>query len=205
MHTKTMEGLIGARTNMNMTNVPMRVFKEARRRGDTGTMERAMGYVNDFETRAYQYKDTAEDGMKEEAKEAREKKKQELEERIEKSREERKELEAQREQERIEAQKKAETNTSQNERDSNTAPTETINCQTVYHSPNNTNLSDETDPTLPKADTIEISSEGLTMSNHSYSGKVSVLPNYPVFYSSSGAADRGSAAQSGDIKLDVSV
>ena len=110
MHTKTMEGLIGARTNMNMTNVPMRVFKEARRRGDTGTMERAMGYVNDFETRAYQYKDTAEEGMKEEAEEAREKKKQELEERIEKSREERKELEAQREQERIEAQKKPAVN-----------------------------------------------------------------------------------------------
>ena len=205
MHTKTMEGLIGARTNMNMTNVPMRVFKEARRRGDTGTMERAMGYVNDFETRAYQYKDTAEEGMKEEAEEAREKRKQELEERIEKSREERKELEAQRDQERIEAQKKPETNTAQNERNSNTASTETINCETVYDSPNNTNLPGETDPILPKADTIEISSEGLTMSNHSYSGKVSILPDRPVFYSSSGTADKGSATQSGDVKLDVSV
>ncbi|MBD5514950.1 MAG: hypothetical protein HDR06_09925 [Lachnospiraceae bacterium] len=205
MHTKTMEGLIGARTNMNMTNVPMRVFKEARRRGDTGTMERAMGYVNDFETRAYQYKDTVEDGMKEEAEEAREKRKQELEERIEKSREERKDLEVQREQERIEAQRKPAANTSQNERDITATSAETNSCETVYDSPNNTNLSSETDPIPPKADTIEISSEGLTLSNHSSSGKVSVLPDHPVFYSSAGAADRGNAAQSGDVKLDVSV
>ena len=205
MHTKTMEGLIGARTNMNMTNVPMRVFKEARRRGDTGTMERAMGYVNDFETQAYQYKDTAEEGMKEEAQEAREKRKQELKERIEKSREERKELEAQREQERIDAQKDPETNTAKNKRDTNTASSEAISGETSYDSPNNKNLSGETDPIPPKADTIEISSEGLTMSNHSYSGKVSVLPDHPVFYSSSGAADRGSATQNGDVNLDVSV
>lgn len=33
MHTKTMEGLIGARANMDMANVPMKVYKEARRRG----------------------------------------------------------------------------------------------------------------------------------------------------------------------------
>lgn len=48
MHTKTMEGLVGARTNMNQLNTPMRVYKEARRKGDTATMERAMGFVNDF-------------------------------------------------------------------------------------------------------------------------------------------------------------
>lgn len=86
MHTKTMEGLIGARTNMDMTNVPMRVFKETRRKGDTATMERAMGYVNDFEDQAYQYKDTAEEDMKEEAKSARAKKIHELQESIEKHR-----------------------------------------------------------------------------------------------------------------------
>ena len=196
MHTKTMEGLIGARTNINMTNVPMRVYKEARRRGDTGTMERAMGYINDFETRAYQYKDTAEEGMKEEAEEAREKRKQELEERIEKSREERKELEAQKEQD---------TNTTKNERNINTASAETTSGETVYDSPSNTNFSGNTNSIPPKADTIEISSEGFTMSNHSYSSKVSVLPDHPVFYSSSGAADRGSNTQNGDVNLDVSV
>ena len=42
MHTKTMEGLIGARTNMEMLNTPFRVFKEARLKGDTAMMERAM-------------------------------------------------------------------------------------------------------------------------------------------------------------------
>ena len=34
MNTKTMEGLVGARTNMNLVNTPMRVFKEARRKGN---------------------------------------------------------------------------------------------------------------------------------------------------------------------------
>ena len=43
MHTKTMEGLIGARTNMDLTKVPMRVYKEARLRNDYATMERSMG------------------------------------------------------------------------------------------------------------------------------------------------------------------
>lgn len=93
MNTKTMEGLIGARTNMDLVNTPMRVFKEARRKGDLGTMERAMGYVNDFEDKADNYKTVADEGIKEEAKELREKKKLELEETIEKRREERKELE----------------------------------------------------------------------------------------------------------------
>ena len=88
MHAKTMEGLIGARTNMDMTNVPMRVFKEARRKGDTATMERAMGYVRDFEDHAYQYKDKADEGMKEEAEEAREEEKLAREEAIEKRRDE---------------------------------------------------------------------------------------------------------------------
>lgn len=93
MNTKTMEGLIGARTNMDLVNTPMRVFKEARRKGDLGTMERAMGYVNEFEAKADDYKTAADEGMKEEAKDLREKEKLELEETIEKRREERKELE----------------------------------------------------------------------------------------------------------------
>lgn len=53
MHTKTMEGLIGARTNMEMLNTPFRVFKEARLKGDTAMMERAMGYMGDFHEDAY--------------------------------------------------------------------------------------------------------------------------------------------------------
>ena len=63
MHVKTMEGLIGARVNMNLTREPMRVFREASRKDDFATMERAMGYVNEYEDRAFEYKKTADDGM----------------------------------------------------------------------------------------------------------------------------------------------
>lgn len=66
MHTKTMEGLIGARTNMNLVDTPMRVYKEARRKGDLGAMEK-------------------------EAEEAKEKEKLEREEELEKKREEKRE------------------------------------------------------------------------------------------------------------------
>lgn len=93
MHTKTMEGLVGASTNMNLLNTPMRVFKEARRRGDTATMERAMEYAGDFSERAEKYQIKADEGMKEEAKEAREKEKLEREKAIEKRREEKEKLE----------------------------------------------------------------------------------------------------------------
>lgn len=88
MHTKTMEGLIGARTNTDMMNVPMRVYKEARRKGDRGTMERAMGYACDFQDKAEEYKEKAKDGMKKDAEAAAEKEKAQSEEMVEKRREE---------------------------------------------------------------------------------------------------------------------
>ncbi|MCI8364154.1 MAG: hypothetical protein HFG34_04300 [Eubacterium sp.] len=93
MHTKTIEGLVGASTNVNLLNTPMRVFKEARRRGDTATMERAMEYAGDFSERAEKYQVKADAGMKEEAEEAREKEKLEREKAIEKRREEKEKLE----------------------------------------------------------------------------------------------------------------
>lgn len=93
MNTKTMEGLVGARTNMNLTNTPMRVFKEARRRGDAATMERALGYVDEFSDKAEKYKSEADKGMAEDAKEAREKAKLQREEAVQKRREEREKLE----------------------------------------------------------------------------------------------------------------
>ena len=93
MHTKTMEGLIGARTNMNLMNTPMRVYKEARRKGDSETMERAMGYANECSDRAEEYKAEADKGMKEDAKEAREKAKVQREEAVQKRRDEREKLE----------------------------------------------------------------------------------------------------------------
>ena len=102
MNTKTMEGLVGARTNINMVNTPLRVFKEARRKGDTATMERAMGYVNEFEDKADEYKIKADAGMQEEAKEARERAEAEREKAIEKRKAEREKLE-----ERMEENKEA--------------------------------------------------------------------------------------------------
>lgn len=104
MNTKTMEGLVGARTNMNLTNTPMRVFKEARRRGDAATMERALGYVDEFSDKAEKYKVEADKGMAEDAKEAREKAKLQREEAIQKRRKEREKLE-----EKIEENRNADT------------------------------------------------------------------------------------------------
>ncbi|MCI8490513.1 MAG: hypothetical protein HFJ04_09815 [Lachnospiraceae bacterium] len=94
MHVKTMEGLVGARTNMNLLNTPMRVFKEARRKGDLATMERAMGYVGEFADKTEEYKAEADKGMEEDAKEAKEKAKELCEEAIQTRREEREKLEA---------------------------------------------------------------------------------------------------------------
>ena len=106
MNTKTMEGLVGARTNMNLLNTPMRVFKEARHKGDTATMERAMEYVGEFSDRAGDYKAEADKGMEEDAREAREKAELQREEAIQKRREEREKLE-----EKIEGNRNADTNT----------------------------------------------------------------------------------------------
>ena len=114
MHTKTMEGLIGARTNMNLANTPMRVYKEARRRGDSETMERAMGYAGEFADRAEEYRAKADKGMEEDAREAREKEKLQREMAVRKRREEREKLE-----ERIGENKSA---------DGSTVPQETKAC-----------------------------------------------------------------------------
>ena len=91
MHTKTMEGLIGARTNMELLNTPFRVFKEARRKGDTAMMERSMGYMGDFHEDAYEYKEEADEGMKKDAEETRKIAEKQREEMIENRREEREE------------------------------------------------------------------------------------------------------------------
>ncbi len=93
MHTKTMEGLVGANTNMHLLNTPFRVYKEASRRGDTAAMERAMGYVTECSDKAGEYMEKAESGMKEDAKEARERAEAERESTVWKRRKEQEELE----------------------------------------------------------------------------------------------------------------
>lgn len=93
MHIKTIEGLTGAHTNHNLLQTPFRVYKDARRRGDMGVMERAMGYIEDFEGKAKEYQVEAEEGMKEDAKEAAEREQRDQEKLIEKCREDRLEQE----------------------------------------------------------------------------------------------------------------
>jgi alkanesulfonate monooxygenase SsuD/methylene tetrahydromethanopterin reductase-like flavin-dependent oxidoreductase (luciferase family) len=88
-----MEGLAGASMNMKMMNTPFRVYQEAERRGDTSVMERAMGYVGETADKAEDYQKKIEKGMKEEAKEAREKAKSEQENAVRKRKEERGEQE----------------------------------------------------------------------------------------------------------------
>ena len=93
MNTKTMEGLVGARANVDLINRPFKVFKEARRKGDTATMERAMGYVDECSRRAEEYRSEAEEGTREEIKKAKAQAELEREEAIKKRREERESLE----------------------------------------------------------------------------------------------------------------
>lgn len=71
MKAGSMQGLIGASVNMKLTRTPMRVFKEAERRGDTETMKRAMGYVEDFQEKAYECSDKAQNEIGKELKEER--------------------------------------------------------------------------------------------------------------------------------------
>ena len=106
MHAKTMEGLVGARTNMERLNNPFRVYKEARLKGDTAKMEQAMDYMGDCTEAAYDYKEKADEGMKKDAEETRRIAEEQREEAIRKRKEEREKLE-----ERLEENRNADTNT----------------------------------------------------------------------------------------------
>lgn len=110
MNTKTMEGLVGARTNMKLMDTPMRVYKEARLKGDTETMKRAMGYVNECSDQAEEYQAKADKGMEEDARKAQEKAKLQREEAAQKRREEREKLEK-----KMEENRNADTNTNSGE------------------------------------------------------------------------------------------
>ena len=93
MHLKTMEGLTGARTNMNLLNTPFRVYKEARLKGDTEKMGQAMGYMSDCHKAACEYKEEADEGMKKDVEETRKIAKEQREEAIQNRRKEREKLE----------------------------------------------------------------------------------------------------------------
>lgn len=80
MIAKVTGNLIGANVAMDEIRTPMKVFKEARARGDKETMDRAMGYVGSLNDDAWDYKKKADEGIKEEAVEAKEKERLEKEE-----------------------------------------------------------------------------------------------------------------------------
>ena len=67
MNVKTLEGLAGAGQNMKIMQTPLRIYKDAFRRGDIGKMEQAGGYVCEFADRTEKYKTLTDEGMKEEA------------------------------------------------------------------------------------------------------------------------------------------
>lgn len=91
MKAGSMEGLIGASVNMKLTSTPMRIYKDAERRGDTDAMERAMGYVTDFQEKAHEYSDKAQEELTKELKEERKEQELKREQAIEKRKEETKE------------------------------------------------------------------------------------------------------------------
>lgn len=93
MIAKTAEGLLGANNAMNVIRTPMKVFKEARARGDKETMDRAMGYVERSHDEAWEKKYSADEGLKQEAEENKLKAQQEREKLAQRIRENRDELE----------------------------------------------------------------------------------------------------------------
>lgn len=71
MRAASMERLIGAYANMKLSETPMRVYREAERRGDTEGMERAMGYVTEFQEKAQEYADKIPEELAKELREER--------------------------------------------------------------------------------------------------------------------------------------
>lgn len=87
---------------MELLNTPFRVYKEARLKGDTAMMERAMGYMGEVHEDAFKYKEEADEGMKKDAEETRKIAEKQREEMIKNRREEREEQQKKLEEERRE-------------------------------------------------------------------------------------------------------
>ena len=52
MNVKTMEGLVGAKSNINLSDTAMGVYRQAVQKGDTATAKRALGYAGDMVNQA---------------------------------------------------------------------------------------------------------------------------------------------------------
>jgi hypothetical protein len=70
-NTDMMEALLGAVMNMKLADVAYGVYKQAETKGDTSTMERAMGYVGEFQRKANEYVKEAKEESVEISEEAR--------------------------------------------------------------------------------------------------------------------------------------
>ena len=64
MNMKTVEGLVGASSNINLSDTAMGVYRQAVHKGDTATAERALGYAGDMVEQAQAYESKADEGMK---------------------------------------------------------------------------------------------------------------------------------------------
>ena len=95
MNAKTMEGLAGASASVRMISTPMNIAKEAERKGDMDKMQRALNYASGLAEQAGEYSEKTSQGMKLDAKEAKEQEKLRQEELIKARREEREKLEKQ--------------------------------------------------------------------------------------------------------------
>ena len=86
MQAGSMNAFMGASSNLKLVNTPMKVFKEARARGDTEVMKRAMGYVTEFGNNAEKYADKLGEETIKELREARKQQEIEREQAIEEAR-----------------------------------------------------------------------------------------------------------------------
>ena len=157
----SMNAFIGASSNIELVNTPMKVFKEARARGDTETMKRAMGYVTEFGKNAEKNADKL------------------GEETIKEIREARKQQEIEREQAIEEARQK---NKTEREQALNDAEKPTVEP---------TEATDETAADKEANDRVEISESGkAAITEHILSGKIGIRVQNAVtkIYSSSGKA-----------------
>ncbi len=147
MNAKTVEGLMGASTNIRLSDTAMNVFRTASQKGDTATMERALGYAGQMVDEANKYEDKAKEGMKEDAKELKEQKAADQEKMIERRKEEQRQLE-----ERIEKSREPEKDTveiradaaSPESTDTPAAPSESADLPPVVYSSSGEVSSQET-------------------------------------------------------------
>ena len=93
MNIQMMDGLLGASSNIKLSDTPMSVYRQASAEGDTEKMKWALGYTGECTEKAVKYQEKLDKGMKAEAKAEKEKAELEREAAIEKRREERKQAE----------------------------------------------------------------------------------------------------------------